>query len=149
MDVSTQIRGKSPDCHSGIWDWIEAEIKADGSVVLRGDVTRPSTKADAESRIRRIESVAGVSNEIRVLPLSRFDDEIRLRVYRSLFNSNSTLSRYALGANPSIHIIVENGRVTLKGVVSNTMDLQLAALAANGVSGVFNVDNQLRLESEL
>jgi hyperosmotically inducible protein len=90
-----------------------------------------------------------VINEINVLPLSQFDNDIRVAVYRSLFNPNSPLFRYGLGSDPSIHIIVENGKVTLKGVVSNTMDKQLAAVAANRVFGVFNVDNQLRLESEL
>ena len=88
-------------------------------------------------------------NDINVLPLSQFDNDVRIAVYRSLFNGSSSLSRYALGSNPSIHIIVENGRVTLKGVVSNTMDKQLASLAANGVFGVFSVDNQLHLESEM
>ena len=150
MDVAQQIRHEiSTLPFSGIWDWIEAEMRSDGTVVLSGDVTRPSTKDDAESRIRRIEGISNVIDDIRVLPLSRADDEIRLGVYRSLFNANSTLSGYALGSNPSIHIIVENGKVTLKGVVSDTMDKQLATLGANGVFGVFNVDNQLRLESEL
>jgi len=149
-NVASQIRHEIAGLpYTGIWDWVEAAIRPDGTVVLQGEVTTPSTKSDAESRIRRIESVSNVINEIRVLPLSSFDNDIRLRVYRSLFNANSSLSRYALGANPSVHIIVENGRVTLKGVVSNAMDKQLASVATNGVFGVLTVDNQLRLESEL
>ncbi len=135
--------------YSGIYDWIEAQLLTDGTVILRGNVTRPSTKTDAESRIRDIEAVSKVVNEIKVLPLSQYDNEIRFGVYRSLFNGNSPLLGYALGANPSIHIIVENGHVTLKGVVTNAMDKQLAGLAANRVFGVFSVANQLRLESEL
>src|SRR5262249_18019524 len=130
-------------------DWIEAETRPDGTVVLRGEVLRPTTKSDAESRIRRIETVSNVVNDINVLPLSQFDNDVRIAVYRSLFNNSSSLSRYAVGANPSIHIIVENGRVTLKGVVSSTMDKQLASMAANHVFGVFSVDNQLHLESEM
>jgi len=149
-DVSTQVRREIATLpYTGIWDWIEANIRPDGTVVLRGDVLQPSSKTDAEYRIRRIETVTNVVNDIRVLPLSQFDNDIRLAVYRSLFKASSPLSRYALGANPSIHIIVENGKVTLKGVVSNAMDRQLAYVAANGVFGVMNVDNQLRLESEL
>jgi osmotically-inducible protein OsmY len=148
--VSEQIRREIASTpYTGIWDWIDAEIRPDGSVILRGDVLQPSSKSDAEFRIRRIESVSKVINEIHVLPLSNFDNEIRISVYWRLFNSNSPLSSYALGANPSIHIIVENGKVTLKGIVSNAMDKQLAGVAANGVFGVMNVDNQLRLESEL
>jgi hyperosmotically inducible protein len=149
-DVTSQIRSKIARLpYSTVWDWIEAEMRPDGTVVLRGEVLRPTTKSDAEFRIRSIEAVSNVINDISVLPLSQFDNDVRVAVYRSLFNGNSPLSRYALGANPSIHIIVENGRVTLKGVVSNTMDKQLASLAANGVFGVFSVDNQLRLESEM
>jgi hyperosmotically inducible protein len=149
-DVASRIRTEIATLpYATIWDWIEAEVRPDGIVMLRGDVLRPSTKSDAEFRVRRIETVSNVINEINVLPLSRFDNDIRIAVYRSLFNWNSPLFRYGLGANPSIHIIVENGRVTLKGIVSNTMDKQLAAVFANRVSGVFNVDNQLQLESEL
>jgi hyperosmotically inducible protein len=87
-----------------------------------------------------------VVNNIEVLPLSGFDDSIRVREYRAIFRSGS-LYRYAMGANPSIHIIVRNGKVTLEGVVSNRMDSQLAYMAANGVPGVFSVTNNLRVES--
>jgi hyperosmotically inducible protein len=147
-DAAQQIRHEIATLpYTGIWDWIDAELHSDGTVVLRGDVTRPSTKADIESRLRGLESVSSVIDDIRVLPLSPFDNQIRVGVFRSLFNGNSALSRYALGANPSIHIIVDNGKVTLRGVVSNTMDKQLAGMAANRVFGVFSVDNELQVES--
>ena len=149
MDVTQQIRHEIATLpYNGIWDWIEAELRPDGTVVLRGDVTRPTVKTDLESRMRSLETVTNVIDEIRVLPLSQFDNQIRLGVYRSLFNWNSPLSRYALGANPSIHIIVDNGKVTLKGVVSNAMDKQLAGMNANRVFGVFAVDNQLQVEEK-
>lgn len=150
MDLSNRVRHEIALLpYTGIWDWIEAEVRTDGTVVLKGDVTQPTSKSDAEFRVRRLEGIPKVVNEIRVLPLSRFDDEVRVAVYRSLFNPNSTLSGYALGANPSIHIIVDHGKVTLKGVVSSPMDRQIASVRAKGVSGVFAVDNQLKLESEL
>jgi len=47
---------------------------------------------------------------------------------------------------PSIHIIVKNGNVTLKGVVANEMDKNIAFLKANGVFGAFSVTNDLRVE---
>jgi osmotically-inducible protein OsmY len=146
MDVAQQIHHEIVTLpYTGVWDWIDADLQPDGTVVLRGDVTAPLTKSELESRVRHIESVSNVIDEIRVLPLSQFDNQIRAGVYRSLFNFNSTLSRYAMGANPSIHIIVANGKVTLKGVVSNAMDKQLAGMAANRVFGVFSVDNQLQI----
>jgi hyperosmotically inducible protein len=133
--------------YSSIWDWIEADVRPDATVLLQGDVTRPSIRQDAETRVAKIEGVRGVTNEIHVLPLSTADNQIRLGVYRSLFNRNSSLNLYALGANPSIHIIVDNGNVTLKGVVVNAMDKQLAGMAANMVFGVFKVENDLQLET--
>ena len=81
VDVRTQIRHELNGLpYSTIWDWIEAEARPDGSVVLRGEVMKPSTKDDAEFRVRRIESVQNVINEIHVLPLSTFDNEIRMRI---------------------------------------------------------------------
>ena len=49
-------------------------------------------------------------------------------------------------AMPPIHIIVSNGRATLKGVVASHMDSQLAYTAARQVSGLFEVRNELRVE---
>jgi osmotically-inducible protein OsmY len=99
-----------------VFDWLEFQTQSDGTVVLSGQVTRPTLKSDAENVVKRIEGVTNVVNRIEVLPLSPNDDRIRRAVYRSLFNSNSPLFRYGLGAVPSIHIIVRNGNVTLKGL---------------------------------
>jgi hyperosmotically inducible protein len=133
----------------GVFDWFEAEILPDDTVILRGQVTRPTLKSGAEKRVKEIESVAKVVNQIEVLPLSAHDDEIRRAVYRELFNFNSPLFRYAQGADPSIHIIVKGGRVTLKGVVSSPMDKQLAAMAARGVPGTFEVTDELVVEKPI
>jgi hyperosmotically inducible protein len=128
----------------GVFD--NLEYKIDGSTItLSGQVVRPTTRSDAEHRVAKIEGVDRVVNNIEVLPLSSLDDSIRARTYRAVFRTGS-LYRYAMGANPSIHIVVDNGRVTLEGVVSNKMDSQLAYMAANGVPGVFHVTNNLRVE---
>lgn len=131
----------------GVFD--NLAYKVDGSTVtLYGEVVRPITRSDAAGRVARINGVTRVINNIKVLPLSSFDDSIRLRTYRAIFSS-AGLHRYALGANPSIHIIVDRGHVTLEGVVSSNMDRTLAYMAANRVSGVFSVKNNLRLENEM
>jgi hyperosmotically inducible protein len=128
----------------GVFD--NLAYKIDGSTVtLYGQVVRPSTRSGAEKRIKKIEGVDRVVNNIEVLPLSTFDDSIRARAYRAIFRSGG-LYRYAMGANPSIHIIVNRGHITLEGVVSNKMDSQLAYFAANSVPGVFSVRNNLRVE---
>ena len=127
----------------GVFD--NLEYKVDGNTVtLFGQVRQPITRRDAERRVAKVEGIDRVVNNIEVLPVSGFDDSIRARTYRAVFRSGS-LYRYAMGANPSIHIIVKNGRVTLEGVVSSKMDSQLAYMAANGVPGVFSVTNNLHI----
>jgi hyperosmotically inducible protein len=120
-------------------------FSVDGSkVTLMGQVVRPTLKSDAENVVKRIPGVTSVTNEIEVLPLSPFDNSIRWRELRAIY-SQSALQRYALGPIPSIHIIVDNGNVTLEGVVANQMDKNIANIVANGVFGVFKVTNNLRI----
>ena len=118
-----------------LFDWLQFEVKPDDSVVLMGQVTKPTLKSDAENVVKRIEGVTKVVNQIEVLPLSPNDDRIRRAVYRALFSSNSPLFRYGLGAVPPIHILVKNGNVTLKGIVDNQGDSNIANIKANGVWG--------------
>ena len=123
-------------------------FKAEGSnVTLMGQVTRPTVKADAERAVMRVEGVQTVDNQIEVLPVSPNDDRIRLATYRAIYG-HTGLDRYALRAVPPIHIIVKNGHVTLEGVVASEADKNLAGIQANGVSGVFSVTNNLRVEKE-
>ena len=133
----------------GVFDWLEFEMKPDNTVVLRGYVTRPTTKSDAEARVKDIEGVKGVINEIQVLPVSPNDDRLRIALYRQLYNWDSPLFRYATQAIPSIHIIVDRGRATLKGIVANSSDAQIAYMRARSVPGLFDVKNELTIESEL
>ena len=88
-----------------------------------------------------------VDNQLQVLPLSPNDDRIRIAAYRAIF-SQPGLDRYAMQAVPPIHIIVDNGKVTLEGVVANQADKDRAGLQANGVSGAFSLTNNLRVESD-
>ena len=131
-----------------VFDWLEAEVSPNGMVTLMGQVTQPTVKSDAEARIKRLESATSVVNKIEVLPLSNNDDRIRTAVYRAIYMNDTPLFKYAMRSVGPIHILVKNGHVTLKGVVANAGDKQLAYMAANGVSGVFGVENQLKVESE-
>lgn len=121
--------------------------RVDGSrVTLMGQVTRPTLKSDAGNVVKRLEGVTQVDNQIEVLPLSPNDDQIRYAVYRAVYGNTALSTRYGYQAVPSIHIIVRNGQVTLEGVVSNETDKNIANIQANGVSGVFSVTNNLRVE---
>ena len=95
--------------------------------------------------MKNIEGVTNVVNNIEVLPLSGNDDRIRRDVYRAIYG-HTALQRYGLQAVPPIHIIVKNGNVTLEGVAANESDKNIANIQANGVSGVFSVTNNLRVE---
>jgi hyperosmotically inducible protein len=130
-----------------VFDWLEGEVQPDGTVVLRGEVVRPTTKSGAEKRVLDIEGVERVVNEIEVLPVSQNDERLRLALYRAIFSQNSPLFRYATRAVPPIHIIVRNGRAVLKGVVASQSDSQLAYTRARGVQGLFEVRNELRVEN--
>jgi hyperosmotically inducible protein len=132
----------------GVFDWLESSVRPDGTVVLRGQVMRPTTKSDAGNRLSKIEGVVRVDNQIEVLPLSGFDDQIRIAVYRAIYNFDSPLFKYATRALPPIHIIVKNGKVWLKGVVADKADSDLAYVKARGVPNVFGVVNELRVEKE-
>jgi hyperosmotically inducible protein len=129
-----------------VFDWLEANVTANGEVTLTGEVVRPTTKSDAEARVKNLESVNRVDNKIEVLPLSPNDDQLRIALYRAIFKFDSPLFRYGTAALPTIHIIVNNGHVRLKGIVASPEDGQLAYMAANGVPGVFEVKNELKLE---
>ncbi len=128
-----------------IWDHISFSVNDNGAVTVNGKVYRPSLKKSVERAVGRIEGVTAVDNQLEVLPTSTFDDDIRMATYRRIYG-NSALQRYQLRAVPPIHIIVENGHVTLEGVVTSQFDKRLAGSQANTVNGVFDVVNNLRIE---
>ena len=116
------------------------------TVTLVGAVTRPTLKSDAENVVKRIEGVTQVINQIKVLPLSNMDWQIRRAVARAIYGDPQIGTRYGNQALPSIHIIVENGNVTLEGVVANQFDKNLINVRANAVPNVFSVTNHLQVE---
>jgi len=119
-----------------------------GTVTLVGQVTQPVIKDDAVASVKHIEGVTSVVNNIEVLPLSATDDQIRRGVFRAIYGDPTLSTRYGFQALPSIHIIVKNGNVRLEGVVANEMDRSIANIRANGVPGVFHVENDLRIEGK-
>lgn len=102
------------------------------------------TKNQAAGVVKDIEGVDKVVNDIKVLPPNPLDDQVRRQTYEAIYRTAS-LSRYFWEAAPSIHIIVENQRVILVGIVNSENDKNLATIAANTVPGVFQVTNNLRV----
>jgi len=119
--------------HYSIWDDVSFRV-ADGNVSLTGEVNQPYKKQDIERLVQRVPGVASVTDDIKVLPLSSMDDRLRLQVANAIYR-DPVLSGYAMGAVPAIHIIVENGHVTLTGTVASDMEKQIAGMrAASGLS---------------
>ncbi len=128
----------------GVFD--NLAYRVDGtSVTLLGQVRLPTLKSDAGNVVKGIEGVTKVDNQIQVLPNSPMDDRIRIATYRAIFGKPG-LDRYAMQAVPPIHIIVDNGKVTLEGAVASEADKNQAGIYANGVPGVFSVSNNLRVD---
>jgi Predicted periplasmic or secreted lipoprotein len=129
-----------------IFDDVSANVK-DGMVTLTGKVTMPYKRDDIAKRIAKVDGVRGVSDQIGVLPVSQFDDELRYRIARSIYN-NSNFWNYAIMPNPPIHIVVEHGRVTLTGVVQSEVDRALARSLATQF-GALSVTNSLKTDAEV
>ena len=126
----------------------DLEYKVDGGhVTLYGDVTNPTLKSDAVAAVKSINGVTDVTDNIKVLPLSPGDNRIRQAEYRAIYGEPQ-LSKYGWASVQGIHIIVDNGHVTLKGDVDNQGDRNVANIRANSVPGVFSVDNQLTVHGE-
>ena len=128
-----------------LFDDLEFSVQG-RTVTLSGFVASEHavTKSDAENAVKHIEGVDKVINNIQVLPPSPLDTQVRQQVYGALARTGG-LSRYFWEAAPSVHIIVQNQRVTLAGFVDSEGDKNLATIAANGVPGVFQVTNNLRV----
>ena len=132
--------------HFTIFDDINAGVK-DGVVTLTGRVTMPYKRDDIEKRVAKIDGVRQVRDEVQVLPVSQFDDQLRYRIARSIYGSFN-FQPYAFRANPPIHVIVEHGRVTLTGVVNSEVDRMLARSLATQF-GAFSVINNLKTDAEV
>jgi hyperosmotically inducible protein len=117
-----------------------------GVVTLTGRVTMPYKVDDIGRLVVKVDGVRAVRNQLKVLPVSFFDDELRYRIARSIYN-NPSFWQYAMLVNPPIHIIVDRGHVTLTGVVQNNMDRALAGTLALS-SNAFSVENRLRTDAE-
>jgi len=168
LRIATEVRKqivKLPQY--GVFDYLYFAIKGTDTVVLQGRASRPTLKSDAERVVKKIEGVSEVENQIEVLPVSNNDDRIRAAVYASIYRygplqkytsnrgvprGGRSVARTAGGITNdppigyhAIHIIVQNGNVTLTGVVNNDSDVALAEMRANSVSGVFSVNNELQV----
>jgi len=129
-----------------IFDNISFSVN-EGRVELLGEVSEPFKKADLGRIAQRVPGVASLNNELKVLPVSPMDNRLRLQVARAIYH-DPVLSRYGWQPVPPIHVIVDNGHVTLEGVVSTDMEKTVAGLRAASAGLSFGpVNNNLRVEN--
>ena len=123
------------------FNYLAINIK-DGVVTLIGDAVYDVPMDSAMDIVARTPGVKDVVNDVKVLPVSMFDDSLRIRTARAIYR-DSVLGRYGSDPVHPIRIVVDNGHVTLYGSVESSMDKNIAGVRASGVSGAFRVDNKL------
>ena len=119
----------------------------DGIVTLAGHAYGPVDASSAAAVAANTKGVKDVVNDIQVDPVSPMDDSIRIRTFRTVYGFPS-LNKYAMDPGKTIRISVQNGKVTLFGVVDSQVDKDTAGIRANTVPGVFRVDNQLQVVND-
>lgn len=142
-DVSRQVL-RYP--HFTIFDSVHVAM-GEGVVTLSGRVTMPYKREDIARRVAEVEGIDEVRNEVTVLPVSQFDDDLRFRIARAIYG-NPHFWNYGLMVNPPVHIIVENGHVTLDGVVNNNTDRMIARSIASSFTA-FSLTNDLKTDAEV
>ena len=129
-----------------IFDDVYIQVE-NGSVHLTGVVNQPFKKSDLDKIVRGVAGDGQVQDDIRVLPLSTNDERIRQRVARAIYG-DVTMTRYAIQPVKPIHIVVENGHVTLTGIVATNFDKQIAGTRAAGAGMSFGpIVNNLQVEN--
>ena len=127
--------------YDNAFNYLALSVK-DGVATINGDTLNDVAKDSALAIVARTPGVKDVVNDVTVLPVSLFDDSIRVRTARAIYR-DSVLGRYATDPVHPIRIVVENGHVTLYGTVQSAMDKTIAGMRANGVPGAFSVENKL------
>jgi len=132
--------------YDSTFDYFALAVK-DGVVAVEGRDRTGLGRDEALAAIANMPGVKDVIDKVSLEPVSRFDDELRLRAMRVIYG-DSVLSKYAMDPARPIRIIVDNGHVTLYGSVDSPMDKTIAGLKANQLPGAFSVDNKLQVEGK-
>lgn len=147
QEVANEI---SSDIRSHVWfdifDWVEGRVN-NGVVTLTGAVREPWRKEEFGNIAEDVLGVREVNNQIKVLPTSIYDDEIRVRAARLIYG-DPRFARYANRANPPIHVVVDNGRIMLEGAVNSQVEKQLAGALVRSGTLSFEVMNNLKVDTQ-
>jgi hyperosmotically inducible protein len=129
--------------YDNLFNFVDVSVN-NGVATLNGETRTDVGRDSALSLAYIMPGVKDVIDNIKVSPVSGFDDRIRISAMRAIYH-DSVLSRYASDPAKPIRIVVDNGKLTLYGTVASTMDKQIAGMKANQVFGVFSVQNNLEV----
>jgi hyperosmotically inducible protein len=129
-----------------IFDWITLEVQGE-RLIVNGQVTQPYKKQDIANFLAHVKGVAELKDNMEVLPVSDYDESLRIAIARAIYNDPYFL-HYRDQALPPIHVIVKNGNVTLEGVVASALDRAKAEADARLAATYFNFTDNLRTESK-
>jgi hyperosmotically inducible periplasmic protein len=132
--------------YGNVFDAITLQVQ-NGVVTLGGTAHDYPSRDSADGLVSTTPGVKDVIDNISVDPLSPMDDQIRLQVARAVYGYPS-LNKYAIDPEKPIRISVQNGHVALYGVVDTEADKDTAGIRANGVPGIFSVQNDLQVAGQ-
>ncbi len=121
------------------FDYLAASVQGN-KVILSGFTIGLGVRSEAEGRVKHLEWVEEVENNIEQLPLSSGDGQIRAQVRSRL---GRYLPRAFSGNRAEIRIKVNRGDVTLVGLVDSELDKGVAETQTRTVPLVRSVTNQL------
>jgi hyperosmotically inducible protein len=125
------------------FNFIEVSVQ-NGTATLTGETRTDVGRDSALALANYMPGVKDVVDNIKVSPVSGFDDRIRISAVRAIYR-DPVLGRYASDPARPIRIVVDSGKLSLYGTVATAMDKQIAGIRANQVFGVFSVQNNLEV----
>jgi osmotically-inducible protein OsmY len=125
-----------------VYDNIEGRVR-NGTVRLEGAVTEPKKSSDILERVAKVRGVQAIDNAIAVLPASQNDDRLRVTIATAIYRDEA-FQNYSM-VDPPVHVIVNNGHVTLVGFVRSQIERIKAESIARMMNGVLAVDNKVQL----
>jgi len=129
--------------YDNLFNFVDVTVK-DGVATLNGETYNDVGRDSALALANSMPGVKDVVDNIKVSPVSGFDDRIRISALRAIYR-DPVLGRYASDPAKPIRIVVDNGKLSLYGTVATAMDKQIAGMRANQVFGVFSVQNNLEV----
>ena len=142
-EVSKRIAGYD---RFTVYDDIQGSVK-NGVVRMAGAVTEEKKLDDVVERVAKVRGVQAIDNKVTVLPANQNDDRLRVAIANAIYR-NPEFENYSM-ANPPIHVIVNNGYVTLTGIVRSDLEKIKAHESAASIFGIIKLDDRVKLARDV